>query len=127
MKAGIDRTTIEEVLEATRIHLRALRAVRRKGRISPCYWPRYNGAVEYAQRELKIVARILRDHHGLPLQQALVLAPGIINARPRPILHGATANDVFHAPRTAFAQAFTTESRRVPTGYTTANALYSHA
>jgi hypothetical protein len=80
--------------------------------VSPCYWPRYNGAVEYAQRELKIVARILRDHHGLPLHQALVLAPGIINARPRPILHGATANDVFHAPRTDLAWAFTTDSRK---------------
>jgi hypothetical protein len=33
MKTGINGTTIEEVLEATRIHLRALRAMRRKGQI----------------------------------------------------------------------------------------------
>jgi hypothetical protein len=33
MKAGIDRTTLREVLEATQMHLRALRATRRRGRV----------------------------------------------------------------------------------------------
>ena len=82
---------------------------------SPCYWPRYNGAVEYAQREIKLVARILHETHGLPLREALVLAPHVINARPRPCLHGATANEVFHTPKTALAWAFTTEQRKEST------------
>ena len=79
---------------------------------SPPYCPRYNGAVEYAQREIKLVAKILHEMHGLPLREALALAPQVINARSRPCLHGATANEVFHTPKTALAWAFTTEMRK---------------
>ena len=82
---------------------------------SPPYYPRYNGAVEYAQREIKLVAKILHEEHGLPLAEALALAPQVINRRPRPCLHGATAAEVFHTPNPALAGAFTTESRKETT------------
>ena len=82
---------------------------------SPPYYPRYNGAVEYAQREIKLVAKILHEEHGLPLAEALALAPQVINRRPRPCLHGATAAEVFHTPNPALAGAFTPESRKETT------------
>jgi hypothetical protein len=80
--------------------------------LSPYYWPRYNGAVEYAQREIKLVAKILHEEHGMPLDEALVMAPKILNAKPRPCLNGATANEVFHTPNPALSWAFTKESRK---------------
>ena len=82
---------------------------------SPPYYPRYNGAVEYAQREIKLVAKILHEEHGLPLAEALALAPQVINHRPRPCLHGATAHEVFHTPNPALVGAFTLESRKETT------------
>ena len=82
---------------------------------SPCYFPRYNGAVEYAQREIKLVAKVLQEKHGLSLAEALALAPRVINARPRPCLHGATASEVFHTYTPALAWAFTHESRKETT------------
>ena len=84
---------------------------------SPPYYPRYNGAVEYAQREIKLVAKILHEEHGMPLREALAMAPRIINRRPRPCLHGATAAEVFHTPNPALAGAFTTESRKETTDW----------
>ena len=82
---------------------------------SPPYFPRYNGAVEYAQREIKLVAKILHEVHGMPLKEALATAPQVINLRPRPCLHGATADEVFHTPNPALSWAFTTESRKETT------------
>jgi len=82
---------------------------------SPPYYPRYNGAVEYAQREIKLVAKILREEHGMPLREALAMAPRIINRRLRPCLHGATATEVFHTPNPALSWAFTQESRKETT------------
>ena len=82
---------------------------------SPPYYPRYNGAVEYAQRELKLVAKILHETHGMPLAEALAMAPHVINARPRPCLHGATADEVLHTPNPALSWAFTKESRKETT------------
>jgi transposase InsO family protein len=79
---------------------------------SPPYYPRYNGAVEYAQREIKLVAKILHETHGMPLAEALPLAPQVINAKPRPCLHGATATEVFYTPNPALAGAFTKENRK---------------
>lgn len=79
---------------------------------SPPYCPRYNGAVEYAQREIKLVAKILHEEHGMPLREALAMAPRIINRRPRPCLHGVTAAEVFHTPNSALSWAFTKESRK---------------
>ena len=82
---------------------------------SPPYYPRYNGAVEYAQREIKLVAKILHEEHGLPMAEALAQATHVINRRPRPCLHGATAAEVFHTPNPALAGAFTQESRKETT------------
>lgn len=82
---------------------------------SPPYYPRYNGAVEYAQREIKIVAKILHEAHGLPLKEALAMAPQVINRRSRPCLHGATATEVFHTPNPALSRAFTEENRKETT------------
>jgi len=82
---------------------------------SPPYYPRYNGAVEYAQREIKLVAKILHEVHGMPLREALAMAPQVINRRPRPCLHGATATEVFHTPNPALAGVFTQESRKETT------------
>lgn len=82
---------------------------------SPPYFPRYNGAVEYAQREIKLVAKILHEAHGLPPREALAMAPQAINLRPRPCLHGATADEVFHTPNPALSWAFTNESRKETT------------
>jgi len=82
---------------------------------SPPYYPRYNGAVEYAQREIKIVAKILHETHGLPLKEALAMAPQVINRRSRPCLHGATATEVFHTHNPALSRAFTEENRKETT------------
>ena len=79
---------------------------------SPCYWPRYNGAVEYAQREIKTTAGILAAVAGAPLHAALTMAPRFLNAKQRPCLHGATAYQIFHTPDTALSWAFTPNSRK---------------
>ena len=63
------------------------------------------------------MAKILHVEHGLPLREALAMAPRIINRRPRPCLHGATAAEVFHTPNPALAGAFTTESRKETTDW----------
>jgi hypothetical protein len=79
---------------------------------SPCRYPRYNGAVEYAQREIKTLVLILHRFAGLPIVEALERTPGILNTKPRPCLHGATADDVFHTPNPALAWAFTSQQRK---------------
>jgi hypothetical protein len=52
------------------------------------------------------------EAHGLPLKEALAMAPQVINRRSRPCLHGATATEVFHTPNPALARVFTKESRK---------------
>ena len=79
---------------------------------SPRRWPRYNGAVEYAQREIKAAVILLVQRTGASLQQALAVAPQFLNAKPRPCLHGASAHEIFHTPTTALAWAFTPNSRK---------------
>jgi hypothetical protein len=79
---------------------------------SPAYWPRYNGAIEYAQREIKIVAGILSTLDGMPVEEALLLAPQVANEKPRPCLHGGTANEVFHADRQTLSQRYTLKHRK---------------
>jgi hypothetical protein len=79
---------------------------------SPCYWPRYNGSVECAQREIKTTAIRLASCANIPLPHALTWTPDIVNARPRPCLNGATANEVFHTPNTALDWAFTPTGRK---------------
>ena len=82
------------------------------GLTSPPYYPRYNGAVEYAQRELKLVARAMRDIFRVPLADALLLAPGMINTQPRPCLVGATPYAAFHAALPALHQTYTFDRRK---------------
>lgn len=78
---------------------------------SPLHYPRFNGSVEYAQRELKACAAALVGQ-GTPLDAAIEIAPHLINARPRPVLGGRTATEVFFAARSMFQQQFTLEKRK---------------
>lgn len=78
---------------------------------SPPYYPRYNGAIEYAQRELK--ARLGRlTAQGLELDEALANAPTLLNATPRPCLDDRTAAEVFCPARDDFQQQFTLTRRK---------------
>ena len=78
---------------------------------SPPYYPRYNGAIEYAQRELK--ARVGRlTAQGLELDEALANAPTLLNATPRPCLDDQTAAEVFYPARDDFQQQFTLTRRK---------------
>jgi transposase InsO family protein len=78
---------------------------------SPPYYPRYNGAIEYAQREIKAAVDVLTVA-GTPLSTALAAAPVLLNAQCRPCLGGATAFDAFHEDRQAFQRAFTVDRRK---------------
>ena len=78
---------------------------------SPPYYPRYNGAIEYAQREIKAAVAFL-TLAGTSLAQALVTAPDLLNDQPRPCLGGHTACEVFHQTRHAFHRRFTMERRK---------------
>jgi hypothetical protein len=82
------------------------------GLTSPPRCPRYNGSVEYAQREIKIVADILTTLDRTPAPLVLALAPQMINAKPRPCLHGDTAEAVFHRADRTFSQTFTLKRRK---------------
>ena len=79
---------------------------------SPMYYPRYNGSVEYAQRETKRMAGCLIQAAGLSPEIALAVTPGLLNARPRPCLGGQTAQAVFLAGKEAFQSLFTINRRR---------------
>lgn len=79
---------------------------------SPPYYPRYNGAIEYGQRELKTVATVMHDVIQMPLHEALVLAPGMINAQPRPCLTGSTAHAVLHTALPTLRQTYTLTRRK---------------
>jgi hypothetical protein len=79
---------------------------------SPLYCPRYNGAVEFAQRELKGAAAILCEVEALPLNEALRLTPGLLNAKPRPCLDGLTAEALFRAGQPAIQHTYTLNHRK---------------
>lgn len=78
---------------------------------SPPHYPAYNGAIEYAQRELK--ERLGRlTAQGLELDEALTHAPTLLNATPRPCLNDRTAAEVFYPARDDFQQQFTLTRRK---------------
>lgn len=78
---------------------------------SPPHYPRYNGAIEYAQRELK--ERLGRlTAQGLELDEALAQVPTLLNATPRPCLNDRTAAEVFYPARDDFQQHFTLNRRK---------------
>ena len=79
---------------------------------SPPHHPRYNGAVEYAQREVKTVADVLVRQFGMPRPEALRETPGWLNVRPRPCLGGGFAAGVFEAARSWFLDTCTMDYRK---------------
>ena len=78
---------------------------------SPTYYPRYNGAIEYAQLEIKAAVDLL-TLAGTPLSTALAAAPSLLNAHPRPCLDGLTAEHSFFNTNQAFLQDFTLKRRK---------------
>jgi hypothetical protein len=81
------------------------------GLTSPCYYPRYNGAIEYAQRETKETAGLL-EAAGAPRAIALTLAPEVLNTRPRPCLGGRTAQAVWQAAVPRFEPRYPIKRRK---------------
>ena len=78
---------------------------------SPPHYPAYNGAIEYAQRELK--ERLGRlTAQGLELDAALAHVPTLLNATPRPCLNDRTAAEVFYPARDDFQRQFTLTRRK---------------
>jgi hypothetical protein len=78
---------------------------------SPLHYPGYNGAIEYAQRELKArVSQLTRC--GLSLDAALAASPSLLNAHPRPCLDGLSAAQVFHPARHHVRTQFTLQRRK---------------
>lgn len=78
---------------------------------SPLHYPAYNGAIEYAQRELKARVETLTAQ-GLSLEAAIALSPPLINAKSRPCLGGQTAADVFKMAHAKVTSQFTLERRK---------------
>lgn len=78
---------------------------------SPRQYPRYNGAIEYAQREIKTAVTVLTSS-GTELSTALKIAPALLNARSRPCLGGTTAAQTFQEARHAFQRVFTVDRRK---------------
>lgn len=78
---------------------------------SPPYYPRYNGAIEYAQREIKSTLDVL-TLAGTPLSTALVAAPVLLNTQPRACLDGHTASQTFLNTHHIIQQDFTLKRRK---------------
>ena len=78
---------------------------------SPPYYPRYNGAIEYAQHEIKVAIDVL-TLTGTPLSTALATAPVLLNTQPRPCLDGQSASQTFLTTPHAFQQNFTLNRRK---------------
>jgi len=78
---------------------------------SPPHYPRYNGAIEYAQHEIKTTVDVL-TLAGAPLPTALVTAPVLLNTQPRPCLNGRTASQTFLNAQHPFQQDFTLNRRK---------------
>ena len=78
---------------------------------SPPHYPAYNGAIEYAQRELK--ARVGRlTSQGMELDEALAESPSLLNAKSRPCLDDRSAAEVFYTGRDDFQRQFTLTKRK---------------
>ena len=78
---------------------------------SPPHYPGYNGAIEYAQRELKARVEQLTSQ-GMKLDEALVESPSLLNAKPRPCLDDRSAAEVFYTGRDDFQQQFALTRRK---------------
>lgn len=78
---------------------------------SPRHYPGYNGAIEYAQRELKARVGDLTSH-GMALESAVAESPSLLNAITRPCLGGLTAAQVFYPERHPFQSQFTLQRRK---------------
>lgn len=78
---------------------------------SPPYYPRYNGAIEYAQREIKTTIDVL-TLAGMPLPTALAEGPALLNIQPRPCLGGQSASQSFFGAPHAFQHDFTLNRRK---------------
>ena len=78
---------------------------------SPPHFPRYNGSVEYAQRETKRSAALL-EASGASRTTALAVAPELLNTRPRPCLGGRSAQEVLDTALSSFRSLFTLERRK---------------
>jgi hypothetical protein len=80
--------------------------------LSPLHYPRYNGAIEYAQREIKETALFLFEQGCGTLEAALQEAPAILNAQPRPCLGGETAEAVFYTSVAWVQRTYTMSDRK---------------
>ena len=80
--------------------------------LSPLHYPRYNGAIEYAQREIKETALFLFGQGCCTLGEAFQAAPAVLNAQPRPCLGGETAQAVFYASAAVVQRTFTMNYRK---------------
>jgi transposase InsO family protein len=78
---------------------------------SPAYYPQYNGAIEYAQRELKQSVQQLTAV-GVPEDEALLVAPTRLNHQRRPCLGSDTAYTVFYQARTMLHEAYSLTRRK---------------
>lgn len=78
---------------------------------SPPYYPRYNGAIEYAQREIKTTIDVL-TLAGMPLPTALAEGPALLNTQPRPCLGGQSASQAFFNTHHNFQYDFTLSRRK---------------
>lgn len=78
---------------------------------SPPHYPGYNGAIEYAQRELKAKVERLTSQ-GMSLDEALARTPALLNAKPRPCLGNQTAAEIFYPARDIFQPQFTLTQRK---------------
>ena len=78
---------------------------------SPPHYPGYNGAIEYAQRELKAKVDRLTSQ-GMKLDDALAESPALLNAKPRPCLDDQTAAEIFYPARDGFQRQFTLTQRK---------------
>ena len=78
---------------------------------SPRYYPRYNGAIEYGQRELKAWFTKLASWR-LPLQTVVTTAQTWINLRVCRCLDGNNAQEVFLQGNRVFPAEYTMERRK---------------
>ena len=78
---------------------------------SPTYYPQYNGAIERAQREIKVSVQDLTTA-GASEDEAFTMAPAWLNVQQRPCLGGRTAHTAFYQARTLFQRAFSLDRRK---------------
>jgi len=78
---------------------------------SPPYYPQYNGAIEYAQHEIKVSVQELTTA-GASEDEAFTMAPAWLNVQRRPCLDGCTAHTAFYQARNLFQRAFSLDRRK---------------